>query len=77
MLTGLSGLKGMLERTGVNFINVLRARSFYVCRSQKRKNSVKSSVSFYMLLESERAKAAQKMLMKLTPGRNSLKEILS
>jgi hypothetical protein len=71
MLTGLSGLKGMLGRTGVNFINVIRTRSFYVCRSQKRKNSVKSSVSFYMLLGSERAKAAQKMLMKLTPGGNS------
>jgi len=39
--------------------------SFYARRSQKRKNSVKSSVYIFMLLG---AKAARRMLMKLTPG---------
>jgi len=40
--------------------------SFYACRSQKWKNTVKLS-RFFKLLGSARIKAAHKMLMKLTP----------
>ncbi len=58
----------MLEKliTGLNFSNIF-IRSFYACNSQKRKNSFKSSVSFYAL-GSTGAKAARRTLEKLTPG---------
>jgi len=51
---------------GVNFINILLTSS-YTHRSQKRKNSVKSSVSF-TLLGSTRAEAANRTLVKSIPG---------
>jgi len=40
--------------------------SFYARRSRERKKTEKLTI-FFMLLESSRAKAARKMLMKLTP----------
>jgi len=41
--------------------------SFYICRSQKRKNTVKPSV-FFALLGSVHVKSVHKMLVKLNPG---------
>jgi len=46
--------------------------SFYLQRSQKRKNTVKLSV-FFVLLGSQRIKATSKMLVKSTPGCNKVK----
>ena len=53
------------SRSRVDFINVF-TRSFYVRRSQKRKKLLDLTV-FFVLLGSERVKAARKMLVKLTP----------
>jgi len=53
-----------LKSRGVDFTNMF-TQSFYAQRSQKRKKTVKSSVSF-ALLGSPCIKAALKMLVKLT-----------
>jgi hypothetical protein len=42
----------------------------YICRSQKRKTSLITWLSFFLLLGSSPIKALQKMLMKLTPWVN-------
>ena len=55
-----------LSTQGVNFTNILRAA--FTHRSQKCKKTVKLS-SFFALLGSVHVKAACRMLMKLTPGR--------
>ncbi len=55
---------------GLNFVNICM-HSFYARSSQKQKNSVKLSVSFYAL-GSTGAKAARRMLMKLSPETNIL-----
>jgi len=51
---------------GVNITNIF-TQSFYVWRSQKRKKTVMSLVSF-LLLRSSCVKSACKMLVKLTPN---------
>jgi len=51
--------------SGVDFTIVLRAA--FTRRSQKHKKTVKLSI-FFMLLGSLSAKAARRMLMKLTSG---------
>jgi len=51
---------------GANFTNVFM-RSFYTCRSQKRKKTYDLAV-FFALLGSTRIKDVHKTLMKLTPG---------
>jgi len=51
---------------GVDFTNMF-TRSFYACRSQKRKILVKPSV-FFVLVGSVCIKVACKMLVKLTLG---------
>ncbi len=48
--------------------------SFYALRSQKRKNSVKLSVSF-ALLGSAHVKSAQKALKELPPGLNFINDL--
>jgi hypothetical protein len=55
-------------RPGVNFINVLR-EAFMLTDPESARKTVKLSV-FFVLLESERAKAACRTLMKLNPGVN-------
>ena len=54
------------RKARVNFINVF-TRSFYACRSQKRKKLLELTV-FFAPLGSASVKVARKMLMKLTPG---------
>ena len=55
---------GKERRSVVNFINVF-TRSFYTCRSWKRKKLLELTV-FFALLGSALIKAACKMLVKLT-----------
>jgi len=52
---------------GINFINVLQA-AFTPANPESAKRKVKLSV-FFPLLGSASAKAARRMLVKLTPGR--------
>jgi len=52
----------------INFINVLPA-AFACADPESAKKTVKLSV-YFMLSESERAKAASRTLIKLTPGVN-------
>ncbi len=52
--------------SGINIINMVM-NSFYACRSQKHKKTVKSSVSFFPFVICTK-KAAGKMLVKSTPG---------
>jgi hypothetical protein len=53
-------------RPGVDFIIINFIRSFYVQRSQKRKNAVKQSV-FFALLGSIRLKGARKHVGEIEP----------
>jgi len=57
-----------MRKPGVNFINVLRA-AFALADPESAKKTVKLSV-FFALSGSALAKAAPKMLLKLTPGLN-------
>ncbi len=56
-----------LGRPGVYFTNIFTS-SFYTRSSQKCKNSVKLSVSFYAFRIYTHKKAAGRTFMKLTPG---------
>ncbi len=56
-----------VQRPGVNFINVLRS-AFMLIDPESKKNTVKSTVPFYLLSGSAGIKAVCRMLMKLTTG---------
>ncbi len=59
----------MAQKThGVDFINIFLS-SFYTHRSQKCKKNIDELIVFFALLGSAHAKAANRMMMKLTPGK--------